>query len=74
MKNLYLKLIIATCGIVAFFMLLGVIGDYDYTSQVVYHMSMEDYEETKNLLTEQNGKEPTEREIAHYWVENQKDR
>lgn len=73
MKHLYVKLILATCAIVAFFMLLGMVGDYDYTSQVVYHMSYEDYMEVKDLLTEKNGQEPTEREIAHYWVENQKD-
>lgn len=73
MKHLYVKLAIATLGIVAFFLLLGVVGDYDYTSQVVNRMSYEDYLETKELLTEQNGKEPTEREIAHYWVENNKD-
>lgn len=73
MKHLYIKLAVATCCIVSFFMLLGVVGDYDYTSQVVYNMSYEDYEEIKDLLTEQNGQEPTEREIAHYWVENLKD-
>ncbi len=73
MKHLYVKLAIATLGIVAFFLLLGVVGDYDYTSQVVYRMSYEDYLEAKELLTEQNGKEPTEREIAHYWEENLKD-
>jgi hypothetical protein len=36
-------------------------------------MSYEDYLEAKELLTEQTGKEPTEREIAHYWEENLKD-
>lgn len=70
MKNLWIKVAAATVCIIAFFMLLGVIGDYDYTSQVVYNMSYEDYEEVKGLLTEQNGQEPSEREIAHYWVEN----
>ena len=73
MKHLYIKLTIATIGIVAFFFLLGVVGDYDYTSQVVNRMSYEDYMEVKELLTEQNGNEPTEREIAHYWEENLKD-
>lgn len=70
MKQLWIKLFMAVCCIVAFFALLGVIGDYDYTSQVLYTMSYEDYMETKDVLTEQNGKEPSEREIAHYWQEH----
>ena len=70
MKYLKIKLALAILAVVTFFALLGIVGDYDYTSQVVYEMSYEDYEEVKGLLTEQNGEEPTEREIAHYWVEN----
>ena len=73
MKHLLVKLAVAICGIIAFVVLCGIVGDYDYTSQVVYQMSYEDYLETKELLTDQNGQEPTEREIAHYWVENHKD-
>ncbi len=70
MKHLWIKLAIVVCGIVSFFALLGIIGDYDYTSQAVYTMSYEDYMETRDLLTEQNGTEPSEREIAHYWQEH----
>lgn len=70
MKNLGIKLIAAIGVIIAGIILLGIIGSYDYASQVVYNMSYEDYEEVKGLLTEKNGKEPSEREIAQYWVEN----
>ena len=70
MKNLWLKLSAAVAVIIAVIVLLGIIGSYDYASQIVYNMSIEDYEEVKGLLTEQNGQEPSEREIAQYWVEN----
>lgn len=50
--------------IVGFLMLMGVIGYYDYTEQVILRMSYEEYDSVKSLLTEQNGSEPSEREIA----------
>ena len=65
-----MKLALVVSCIVAAIILLGIIGDYDYTSQVIYTMSNEDYQATKELLTEQNGTEPSEREIAHYWQEH----
>lgn len=70
MKHLWLKLALAVMVIVAFFVVLGIVGDYDYTSQVLYSMSYEEYNEVRSILTEKNGQAPTEREIAHYWVDN----
>lgn len=70
MKHLWLKLALAVMVIVAFFVVLGIVGDYDYTSQVLYSMSYEEYNEVRSILTEKNGKAPTEHEIAHYWVDN----
>ena len=70
MKYLKIKLALAILAVVTFFALLGIVGDYDYTSQVLYSMSYEDYNEVRSILTEKNGQAPTEREIAHYWVEN----
>lgn len=70
MKHLWLHFVMIVCCIIGAFVVLGLIGDYDYTSQVVYTMSYEDYMETRDLLTEQNGTEPSEREIAHYWQEH----
>jgi hypothetical protein len=60
------------CCIVAFFLLLGWIGDYDYCEQVVLRMTQEQYDSVKDKLTEQNGTVPSEREIAHWWIENHK--
>ena len=59
-----------TCAIVAFFVLLGWTGDYDYCEQVILHMAQEQYDSVKNLLTDANGDEPTDREIAHWWAEH----
>ncbi len=72
MTNLWVKLAAAIGCIIAGIVMLGIIGSYDYASQVVYNMSQEDYEETKELLTKQNGQEPSEREIARWWTENHK--
>ena len=59
-----------TIMIVAFFCLLGWIGDYDYCEQVILHMSQEQYDSVKNHLTERNGSEPSDREIAHWWEDH----
>lgn len=69
MRQLWTKLMAGTACIVGFIILLGVIGYYDYTEQVILRMSYEEYDSVKALLTEQNGREPSEREIAHWWVE-----
>lgn len=66
--------IIASIGIVAFFSVLGLGGDYDLCDQVIISMSQEQYDSIKQLLTEQLGDEPTEREIAHWWLDHHKGR
>jgi hypothetical protein len=60
----------AVCCIIASFLLLGWIGDYDYCEQVILHMSQEQYDSVKRLLTEQNGSAPSERDIAHWWADH----
>ena len=60
----------ATCCIVVFFALLGWIGDYDYCEQVILHMSQEQYDSVKNLLTERDGQAPSDKEIAHWWADH----
>ena len=55
---------------VAFFALLGWIGDYDYCEQVILHMSQEQYDSVKNLLTERDGQAPSDKDIAHWWEEH----
>lgn len=58
------------CGIIVFFGLIGWVGDYDYCEQVILHMSQEEYDSVKNLLTERDGEVPSERDIAHWWEEH----
>lgn len=62
--------IVVSCGIVAFFCLMGWAGDYDYCEQVILHMSQEQYDSVKNLLTEMHGDTPSDREIAHWFVDH----
>ena len=73
MKHYRLKIFAALCCIVAFVMLLGVIGDFDYCEEVILRMSQDEYDWVKDSLTKLNGEEPSQREIAHWWVENQGD-
>lgn len=65
--------IVASIGIVVFFMALGLVGDYDLCDQVILNMSQEQYDSVKLLLTNQFGDEPTEQEIAHWWMEHNKE-
>lgn len=73
MRHYRLKIIAATGCIVAFFLMLGVIGDFDYCEQVILHMSQEQYDWVKDSLTKRDGKKPTERQIAHWWAEHHSD-
>ena len=64
------SVLVASVGIIAFFVLWGWIGDYDYCEQVILHMSQEQYDSVKNLLTERNGQAPSDKEIAHWWADH----
>lgn len=64
------RMVVACFGLVLFFMLLGWIGRYDYCEQIILRMSQEQYDSIKAHLTRQNGTEPSEREIAYWWVEH----
>ena len=58
-------------GFIAFLALLGYVGDIDYCEQIILRMSQEQYDSVRNLLTEQNnGRVPSERDIAHWWDEH----
>lgn len=65
-----LKLTIIIAAIVVFFMLLGIAGKADYTDQVIYSMSQEDYNTICAKLKQQNGSRPSETEIADYYMDN----
>lgn len=69
MKKFQRTAAIAGVGIVLFFAVLGWAGDYDYCEQIILHMSQEQYDSVKRLLTDSNGCEPSDRDIAHYWAE-----
>lgn len=73
MKKLRIKLAAALMCIVGFFLVLGIAGDYDYTEQVILRMSYDDYDYVKDSLTKKLGKKPSDREIAHWWVEHHND-
>lgn len=64
------SLIIALLGIIAFFALLGWAGDIDYTERCILRMSYEEYDTIKALLTGQDGHEPSQRDIAHWWAQH----
>lgn len=64
------SVLVASVGIIAFFVLWGWIGDYDYCEQVILHMSQEQYDSVKNLLTERDGQAPSDKEIAHWWADH----
>lgn len=73
MKMIYAKMSLGCLGLVSFLVLLGWAGDMDYTDQVILHMSYEEYDTIKARLTQKNGHEPSERDIAHWWEEHHKD-
>ena len=64
-------LLAALLGILTFTAVLGWAGDIDYTEQCILRMSYEEYDTIKARLTQLNGQEPSERDIAHWWVEHQ---
>lgn len=67
-----LQLLAGIVAIVGFFMLLGIGGDIDFTDHCILSMSEEEYDSIRKELTELRGHEPTERDIAHYWAEQNK--
>lgn len=73
MRHYRLKVAAILAGIVAFFFILGIAGDIDFTEQVILNMTQEQYDSVKHKLKEMNGKTPSEREIAHWWAEHHKD-
>lgn len=63
--------IVASLGIIGFVVVVGYAGDIDWCEQVILRMSQEEYDSVRTLLTEQNnGHEPSERDIAHWWDEH----
>lgn len=70
MKNYFHQTAAVGICLLAFLLVLGWAGDVDFTDQIILSMSQEEYDTVKNHLTDKNGHEPSESEIAHWWVEN----
>lgn len=60
--------VIVSLGIVGFFAIMGLAGDFDYCDEVILSMSQEQYDSVRQLLMDQDGSEPTDRDIAHWWI------
>lgn len=73
MKDFRLKLIACCCLIIGFIAVLGYAGDIDFTEQVILSMTQEEYDSVRDRLTQETGEEPSEREIAHWWIEHSKE-
>ena len=56
-------------GTLAFLAILCLAGTADRTSEIIYTMPRETYEEIKCKLTV-DGEEPGDREIAEYYIKN----
>ena len=64
-----MKAIKGILGTAAFLAVLFIAGTADRTNEIVYTMPQEAYEEIKGKLTA-HGEEPSDREIAEYYMEN----
>lgn len=62
---------IASICIVVFLLIMGWAGEHDYCEQIIYRMSQEEYDSVKQVLTEKNGEEPSDSDIAHWWADHQ---
>lgn len=74
MKQWKIKMTIVAVAIMAFFAIIGYVGDYDWAEQVILHMSQEEYDSVRHHLTEMKGGcQPSQREIAHWWYDHHND-
>ena len=70
MSKYRLQLLAAVMMVMGFMALIGWAGDYDWSEQVILRMTYEEYDWVKDTLTKLNGREPSEREMAHWWAEH----
>lgn len=73
MKRYALQLMAAIAIVIGGIVMLGMVGNYDYADQVIQSMSQEEYDSVKLYLTGRLDDTPSDREIAHWWVENHKE-
>ena len=72
MKQYVLQLMAAIAIIIGIFVLLGIGGDIDLCDRTILSMSQEEYDSVKNHLKMTTGDTPSDREIAHWWIDNNK--
>lgn len=70
MKKDLMKFVLALGVMTGGLILVGWAGSIDYTEHVILHMSQEEYDSVKCLLTKEHGEEPSESDIAEWWVEH----
>ena len=70
MKKLEKQLLKAFLGLVAMFVVIGIAGNYDWTEQVILHMSCDEYDWVNDTLTKKMGENPSDRDIALWWAEH----
>lgn len=66
--------IIIAIAAAAFFLLLGWAGERDFTEQTILHMSKDEYNQARQALMQLNDGEPSENDIAHWWVSHKRGR
>ena len=64
-----MKVLKGILGTAAFFAVLCLAGTADRTSEIIYTMPGDTYEEIKCKLTVE-GEEPSDREIAEFYIKN----
>lgn len=70
-KGLAFELLAICMGVVVFLGILGYAGDVDYCDQVILSMTAEEYDSVKAQIMRENGGDvPSDREIAHWWADN----
>lgn len=73
MKRYVLQLAVACVLVIGGFILLGIGGDIDLCDQTILSMSQEEYDSVKNHLELITGDSPSDREIAHWWIEHHRE-
>lgn len=74
MDKYRLQLLAAVMMVIGFVALAGWAGDYDWSEQQILRMTYEEYDWVKDTLTKLNGREPSEREMAHWWYDHRGER
>ena len=73
MKRYALQFTAACALVVGFVVVLGIAGDIDLCDQTILSMSQEQYDSVKNHLQQSTGSTPSDREIAHWWIEHNRE-